>query len=270
MKIRITLYLFFGLFNSMFASGEWGPVGGRSVAMGLSQVACTDLWSVNNNQAGMAFYDRTAAGLYFENRFLLKELGSQTAAFTLKTRYGVLGSSVGYSGDASYNTTRAGLAYSRKLGNRFSAGIQLDYISTRLGDEYGKKSNVTFEAGILVKVTEQLAFGAHAFNPVHVRLSEYNNEYIPSTLNAGFSFTFSDKLLLTAEADKNSGFPLEFHSGAEYKLGRNAYARVGLTTNPARYTFGFGLEMKNLSIDLSSSMHPQLCYSPQASVQYTF
>jgi len=270
MRLSISLFLVIGLLKSGIAAGEWNVHGGLSAGMGLSSATNSDFWSVSNNQAGMAFYGKTAAGIYIENRFLLKEMGYQTGAFTLKTRYGILGAVVGYSGDANYSTTKAGLAYARKFGNRFSAGIQLDYFVTALGEEYGKRNNITFDAGIMVKVTEQLTVGAHIFNPVHVRVSEYNDESIPAILNGGFGFTFSDKLLITAEAYKNSDFPMEFRSGVEYKLNRVVYARIGLSTNPARYTFGFGIEMNNLSIDLSSSVHPQLGYSPQASLQYAF
>lgn len=271
MKSSFTLFIIlFALFKTALASGEWIAHGGRAAAMGFSSAATIDFWSVNNNQAGMAFYDKTAAGIYFENRFLIKEMGSQTGAFTLITKYGVLGTTVSYSGDANYSNTKAGLAYARKFGNRFSAGIQLDYIGTKLGEEYGKHSNITFDAGIMVKITDQLVFGAHTFNPVHVQLSDYNNERIPTTLNAGFGLNLSDNLLLTAEAYKNSEFPMELRTGAEYKLGKVAYARIGLSTNPARYTFGFGLDMKNLTFDLSSSVHSKLGYSPQVSIQYSF
>ncbi len=270
MRFSFTLLLFFGLLIAGKAQSEWSAQGGRSAAMGLSSAAVIDFWSINNNQAGMAFYNKTAAGIYFENRFLVKEAGTQTGAFMLKTKHGVIGATVGYTGDEYYNTTKAGLAYAMKFGSRFAAGIQLDYIGTTLGEEYGKRANITFDAGIMVKITEQLTFGAHTFNPMHVKLSDYNNESIPTTLNAGFGFTFSDKLLLTAEACKNSEFPMEFRTGAEYKLGKIAFARVGLTTNPARYTFGFGLEMKHFTLDLSSSVHSQLGYSPQVSMQYSF
>ncbi|MEI6060738.1 MAG: hypothetical protein WCR72_08520 [Bacteroidota bacterium] len=269
-RYSLTLFLLLVVFNSGKASGEWIAQGSRSAGMGLASAAVSDLWSANNNQAGMAFYDRTAAGVYCENRFLVKEMGYQAGAVTFKTRYGVLGVTLGYSGDADYNTSKAGLAYALKLGNRFAAGIRLDYIGTVLGEEYGKRRNVTFDAGIMARMNEHITFGVHAFNPMHVKLSEYNNERIPATLNAGFGFTFSDKLLLTAEAYKNSEFPLEFRSGAEYRLSRTACARVGLATNPARYTFGFGLEMSKLTVDISSSMHQQLGYSPQVSLQFTF
>lgn len=270
MRSAITLILVFGLLKAGISQSEWNSQGGRSAGMGLSSAAVSDFWSVNNNQAGMAFYDKTSAGIYFENRFQVKEFGEQAGAFTLKTKYGMFGATIGYSGNSNLNQTKAGIAYARKFGNRFAAGIQLDYIGTALGEDYGKRSSITFDAGLMVKISEQLSFGAHTFNPMHVKLSEYADERIPATVNAGFGFTFSDKLLLTAEACKNSEFPLEFRSGIEYKFSRVAFARIGLSTNPARYTFGFGLEMKKLTFDLSSSVHPQLGYSPQVSMQYSF
>jgi len=270
MKIGLTLLILLVFFKAGSASGEWISHGGRSAGMGLSSAAVIDFWSVNNNQAGMAFYNKTSAGIYYENRFLINEMASQAGAFTFKTRFGMLGATVGYSGDANYSNTKAGLAYAMKFGNRFAAGIQLDYIGTTLGEEYGKRANITFDIGVMVRITEQFTFGAHTFNPMHVKMSDYNNESIPATLNAGFGYTFSDKLLLTAEAFKNSEYPMEFRTGAEFKFSKIAYARIGLSTNPARYTFGFGLEMKNLTLDLSSSVHMQLGYSPQASLQYTF
>jgi hypothetical protein len=271
MRIRLPLsLLFLGLIYTGFAQTEWISQGGRSAGMGFSSAMVADFWSVNNNQAGMAFFGKTAAGAYFENRYMVKEAGTQAGGFTLNTKHGVFGVTVAYSGDANFNNTKAGLAYALKLGNNFSAGVQLDYIGTTLGEEYGKKSNITFDAGIMIRITKELMFGAHTFNPMHVKLSDYNDERIPTILNAGFGYTFSEKLLLTAEAYKNSEFPMEFRSGVEYKIAHVAYARVGITTNPGRYTFGFGLELKNFTLDFSSSVHSQLGYSPQVSLQYSF
>lgn len=270
MKISIILFILFLFHTAATASGEWFVLGSRSNGMGLASSATADFWSVNNNQAGMAFYDQTSAGIYFENRYLLKEMGTQTAAFTLKTRYGMLGTTVTYQGDAKYNSVKAGLAYSRKFGNRFAAGIQLDYISTSMSDGYGKRGNLTFDAGIMLRITEQLTFGAHTFNPVHAKISDYKNERIPTTMNAGFGFTLSDKIYLVADAFKSSETPVELRAGAEYRFVQKAFVRVGITTNPSRYTFGFGIELKNLTFDLSSSVHQQLGYSPQVSIHYSF
>jgi len=270
MKLNLISFFLLLLSSYGFASGDWAAHSGRSAGMGYTSAADIDLWSAHNNQAGLAFYEKTSAGIYIENRFLIKELATQSGAFTFKTKSGVFGATIDYSGDANYNTTMAGLAYGLKIGKRFAAGIRLDYIRTSIGEDYGNRSNLTFDLGILVKVTNQLTFGVHTFNPLHVKISEYNNERIPTILNTGLSYSFSEKLLLTVEANKNSERPMELLTGAEYKLNKIAYARIGLTTNPARYTFGIGLERKNLKLDISSTIHLQLGYSPQLSFQYTF
>lgn len=268
---KLLYYIFVFAFPiNLFAQSEWIPAGGRSAAMGSTSVTYTDFWSIHNNQAGLAFFDKTASGIYFENRYLIKELGYQSGAFALQTKYGMLGATMGYSGDANYNTTKVGVVYARKFGNRVAAGVQLDYIGTSLSENYGDKSIITFEAGILVKLTEQLTFGAHTFNPIHANLVKNESEWIPATLNAGLGYTISDKIILTAEAFKNSNHPLEFRTGAEYKLNHMMYTRLGLSTNPFKYTFGFGIELKQFSFDLASSVHPQLGYSPQVSLNYIF
>jgi hypothetical protein len=41
--------------------------------MGTASVALADFWSLQNNQAGLAYFNTPAAGAYFENRFLVKE-----------------------------------------------------------------------------------------------------------------------------------------------------------------------------------------------------
>ncbi|MDD3738025.1 MAG: hypothetical protein PHP31_01855 [Lentimicrobiaceae bacterium] len=244
--------------------------GGRQASMGYTSVTSTDFWSVTNNQAGLAFYNQSGVGLYYENRFLLKEMGFQQAAFALKTQYGSFGVSASYSGDANYNTAMGGIAYSMMLGKNIAAGVQIDVLNTSLPENYGKKTNVTFEIGIMAKITENIIFGAHTFNPIQAKLSDYNDERIPSTINAGLSYIFNDKLVIAAEAFKQSDRNMEFRSGLEYKFVDFAFARIGIATQPYRYTFGVGLQLSNFFIDLSSNVHQILGYSPQISLQYKF
>lgn len=258
------------LFVTARAGDHWRPAGARSAAMGMVSVSFPDSWSIHNNQAGMAFYNRPVAAFYYENSFLLKELGYQAAAFTLPTRYGVFGGNVAYTGDAVYNEANAGIAYSRAFGNHFAAGIQLDYLHTGLSNEYGSSGLATFEAGILAKLTSNLTFGAHVFNPLSRKVSAHCDERIPAIMRAGFTYTFSEALLLSAEVSKNSLQPIQFMAGTEYRFFKKGFARIGLATNPFKYTFGFGLEIKNFTFDISSSIHEVLGYSPQVSLQYAF
>lgn len=248
----------------------WLPAGGRSAAMGTASVSMNDLWSSHNNQAGMAFLKKPAIGLYYENRYLLKELSYKAAAAAIPTRYGTFGLNLGYSGDKLFSTLDAGLAYAMAFGSRFAAGIQLDMLQARLSESYGNRIMATFEAGIQARLSEQLSFGAHVFNPFQVKLEDYHDGRVPAIMNAGFSYTFSERLLWAAEVMKNTEFPLQFMTGAEYKFFDKGFVRLGMTTSPFIYTFGFGLALDKIHLDLSSSVHETLGYSPQASFYYVF
>ena len=185
---RIYYLLLFTLLPwAAYPANEWFPIGAKMTSMGYTSVTYVDLWSVHNNQAAMAFCNQAAIGAYFENRFMIRELGYQAAAIVLPTRYGSIGANVLFNGDQNMNQLMAGFCYARKFGEKFSAGIQVDYMQTFLAEGYGLHQALTFEGGILAKINKELSFGAHIFNPVSARLATYNDERIPTEMNAGFN-----------------------------------------------------------------------------------
>jgi hypothetical protein len=249
---------------------EWITAGGKSAATGFTSATDGDFWSVHNNPAGMAFFNQPAAGIYYENRLLIRELGYQCGAFILPTKYGPIGGNLTYYGDQNLNRLQAGIAYARKFGDRVAAGLQFDFLRSFLAENYGSRKTITFAAGIQAKITHDLLFGAHVFNPVSAKISSYNDERIPSVINAGVTYTFSDRFNFTTEAVKSSFRPLDIRAGAEYRFMKSACARAGITTSPFRYTFGCGIMLGALTIDFSSSVHQVLGFSPQISMQYQF
>lgn len=267
-KIAASLILIFVPYY-LLATGNV-PEGGRSAAMGNASVAMADFWSLQNNQAGLAFYNQPAAGVYFENRFLVKEMSLNTGGVVLPVNSGVLGVKFSYFGFDLYNESKVGLAYARKFGDNFSAGLQLDYLITSIGDDYGKKGVVTFEAGILSKINENLSIGAHVFNPIHAKVVEYADERIPAILRIGAAYSFDKNLMLTVEAEKETDFDPALRFGAEYRIIDEVFVRGGLSSNPGQYTFGFGLNLNRLKVDFASSVHHVLGYSPQISLTYSF
>lgn len=259
-------FLFFNFTDAQY----WTACGGRASSMGNASVALSDPWSVNNNPAGMAFVKRASAGLYTENHYFLKELSNQAAAFTQPTRSGVFGSCVNYSGTSVFNTMSAGLAYARLFGNQLAAGIKLDILRTSLSEGYGTRTCGTFEAGMQLLLTNKLFLGVHIFNPLHTRLSKNGDEKIPSIMRTGLSYSYSGALSITTEIKKNSENPMEFLTGLEYKFSGKGFIRLGFSTAPLIYSFGVGYVIRQLSIDISSTYHEILGFSPQASLQYTF
>ena len=197
-------FLVFVLFlSSSLLKAQNFTSGARSSSLSGASSTFSDVWSCQNNQAGLAFLTSAEAGVYYENRFLLKELSGASFVFAApvskKASFGFCYNTFGYS---VFRQSKAGLAYAMKLSENFSAGLQLDYFTTGIQDPmnaYGKRSIVTGEAGFIAKLTSQVTVSGHLFNIVRAQLAEYNNEILPVILKAGIQYKFSEKLVVVGD-----------------------------------------------------------------------
>jgi hypothetical protein len=268
--LLFTTSVLFLLSQIAFAGGDNRPSGARSAAMGTSSVALTDIWSAFNNQAGLARLSSPTAGIYYENRFLLKELGYKAGAFALPLNQGTVAMSFSHFGYAAYNESKIGLAFAKAFGKYIAFGLQLDYNMARLAESYGNRNFITFEAGLLANITPALAVGAHVYNPIRAKLSEFNYERAPVIMRLGAAYEITDKIILTAETEKDMDHEANFKAGLEYKLIPQLHLRGGISTNPSSNSFGVGIFAGDFIIDISASYHNVLGFSPQASLNYKF
>ncbi|MGL4598975.1 MAG: hypothetical protein ACRCYO_15765, partial [Bacteroidia bacterium] len=171
MRHRFLLSIFM-LFSLAVVAGDNDPLGARSAGFAQSGVALRgDLWSVHNNQAGLAHITTFQAGLFYENRFLLKELSMKAFGAALPTKAGVFGLEASSFGYSQFSQNKLGLAFAKKLGERFSAAVQLDYLQTRIAENYGTGSSIAAELGILAEPVKNLQLGFHVFNITRSKLN---------------------------------------------------------------------------------------------------
>jgi hypothetical protein len=267
---RFLVLLFLLIAIDVLGAGDNVPEGARSAALGGASVALADFWSLQNNQAGLAWQQHLTAGAYYENRFLVKELSLKSAGAVLPVSYGVFGLKISHFGYEQFNESKVGLAYARKLSENFAVGVQLDYLHTAIGGDYGAHGAITFEVGLLAHIDDHLSLGAHVYNPIRAPIADYADERIPAAFRLGAAYAFDNNLTLTAEAEKQSDFDVNLKMGIEYRLIPQLCVRGGIATNPALYSFGFGVLLGNLQIDISSSIHQVLGYSPQVGLIYHF
>ncbi|MBK9732772.1 MAG: hypothetical protein IPO83_16075 [Chitinophagaceae bacterium] len=250
------------------AGNEPQSIGAKTNAMGGAGITLADPFSIFNNQAAMAFVKDISVGIFSERRFMMSELGYNAGGVILPTKSGVFGVSVSYSGFDVYNEKKAGLSYARLFSKKISGSIQFDYLGTSIA-EYGNGSTFTFEAGLLVKITDKFSTGAHVFNPVRVN-SGFIDEKAPTVLKLGISYEASDKVWLAAEAKKDIDQAVQLCAGLEYRVIDALHLRAGFGTNPALYTFGAGINVAQLKIDMAATYHQVLGVSPQLSISYAF
>lgn len=269
--MKKSLPLLFSCFISvaLFGGNDNYPLGGRSAGMGHASVALGgDLWSVHNNQAGLAWVNTIQGGFYYENRFLVKELGMKAGAVVLPIRQGTFGLEVSSFGFSQYGENKYGLSFARKFGTRVAAGIQLDYLTTRIAGEYGSVGAPAAEIGVMAEPVSHLRIGVHIFNPTRAKLADYNDERVPTLMRFGGQYTFSEKVFLSAELEKDVDFKAVFRGGIEYHPVKEFYLRAGAASNPGLSAFGFGVELKQFRLDLASTFHSVLGFTPQVSLQY--
>ena len=250
-------------------SQDNSPLGSSSNGIGNASVSLSDVWSVQNNQAGLGFIKEINAGVYYQNQFLLKELGTKAFAFAAPVKGGTVGVCVSNFGYTLYSQNKYGLAFGKSFGDKISAGIMMDYISTSI-PEYGKRSSFVAEAGIQAKPIKNLTIGVHIFNLTRTKLADYNDERIPTIMRLGANYKFSEKVFVALETEKDIDKQAMVKAGLEYMPIKELYLRVGVATNPSLSCFGIGINLKKFHLDLSSTYHSVFGFSPQIGLSYRF
>ncbi len=267
-RIILFLFIIFKIHFDCFSSGENIKTGSRSAGMAHASVCLHDIWSIYNNQAGLASTKSFSAGISFENRFRLKELSYKTAAIILPFKSNVFGLSVSQFGFSLYNENKIGLSYSKNLNAKLSAGVQLNYLKTNIGDNFGNTSNILGEIGFQYVLSPQLTIGAHLYNPYQPKSNTMMHEKAPTIIRFGISYLPSDKIIIAIETEKTVNYSPIFKVGIEYHPAQKVYIRSGVSTNPTFNAAGFGLEFTHFKLDFAASYHQTLGFTPNISIIY--
>ena len=257
------------LFASLIQAQNEGITGALAYGLAGTSSLTSDLWSTNNNPAGLASLKKWQTGISYENQFLLSELSNKTAVITAPVANGSFGFSVNQFGYSSLNENRIRLSYGQQLGKKFAMGIQLNYSSTRIGDGYGQTNAFSGNIGILALINDELTLSAVVINPNRAKLAEFTDERLPTLLKLGLKYDFSKKVTVFTEVAKDIDFDANVRVAVEYKAIDLLYFRAGYATNPALSSFGFGLNLDQFKLDFASGFDSNLGFSPQVSLSYS-
>lgn len=268
MKKCLLTTLFFLSISSAF-SIENHPAGARALGLSNAFVSLTDTWSTFHNQAGIARFSNLTAGVYYESKFQVEELSLVAGSLVLPAGAGNFGFSFSQFGKGTFKEDKFGLAFAKRLGNRFSAGIQLDYLAQTFPENERSKGFVTFEGGIIFQPEEHLFLGGHVFNPILGGIdSPAGTIKMPAVFQLGGHYQFDETVLISIEADKDTENRAVLKSGIEYLPVENLALRVGISGQPVHFTAGMGYKIGKLSADIGFSYHGNLGVTPSVSVQF--
>lgn len=268
MRKLIGILSFSVLTITAFATGDPIASGAQARAMGGASLTLSGVWASMQNQAAMVGIDGFAAGVAYDNRFLVSELSTANLVLAKSIGDGVFGLNFSRYGYSAYREQKLGFGYARKLGQDFSIGVQIDYMQIALGNGYGSNGKLTWEGGILYNVSDKISLAAHVFNPIRVQLAEFNDERMPAVLRFGGNYRFSDRVLLTAQLDKNINYDVIVGAGLEYMVVEDVLVRAGISGGSSLFSFGAGYRFKGFQIDIATSYHQVLGFSPQIGLTY--
>ncbi len=266
MKKFYTLILFLISYLCVDAQTNYGP---RITAMGNAGVALQDVWGVQKNQAGIASLKNAVLSVGYENRFSIKELGTQSAIFVLPIKNYTIGASFQSYGVNAYKETKTGLSLARAFGPKLLTAININYHQLKI-ENYGNTQSFSVEVGLQYEALPRLWLGTHIANPNQSKYRDQTEQIIPAHIQFGASYIFSDQLIISSELEKTLDAQADFKAGLEYKVVKFIAIRGGISVNPFKQFAGFGIKYQKLNLDFTVASHPVLGYSPQISVGYEF
>ncbi len=260
------------LITSFFTRSQSGDIpfqpGAAAGGMGMAQVASFSPWATHYNPGLIPWAETGTFAIGVDNRFLVSELSGQGFAGIMPIKNSAVGLSFTHYGFSQYNRSRIGGSYGLKLSEHMAAGISMHYDLLSLGGIYGKGSAISASLGFSAKVNDDLMLAASVFNPFRASFSNNIEENLPALLNIGVNYKFSEKVNMSAELEKDINQRPGMKLGLEYLPIEILYLRAGFKTLPQSYTFGVGLQLKQIKIDIASWVHPVLGVSPMLSIQY--
>ena len=233
--------------------------------MGSVCILRSGFWPSFQNQALLAHHKSISAGIIFESRFNISELGTRAAGVIIPAGRTSLGIVYSYFGYSQFRRETGGVACGLKLSENLSAGIQVDYFSEKAAGEYENIQSLTYEAGLLFKPKENITAGVHVFNPVPNSL---RRSFLPSSLRAGAGIELSRVLFAGAEAEMSSGKDLILRTGFEYEAVKNLWLRGGFSSENTSFTFGLGYSLGSLKLDLAFATHEKLGITSSVSLVF--
>ncbi len=265
MKKYSTTLLFFLICHLYFCQNVFDQ-GAISTSICGANVTQNDLWSINNNIGSLANIENMALGVSINNRFLISDYSTGTLAFALPIKNGAFGVNYSNFGNENYAIHSSGIGYSMGLGKNISAGIKINYLLIDLGENYGAKSIFSADLGVNSKLSSALTMGVIIKNPTLSKVSEFEDERIPTSIQVGLDYSVSDQLNTIICFEKDILFAPSVKAAIIYSPIENITLRGGVGTNPTTFGFGIGSNIKKITIDIGSQYHQILGFSPELSI----
>lgn len=254
------LFLCFGCWTILSASAQTDPLtqahGARSQGLGNVRVHLPDTWTYFNNIGALDRTEESGVGVGFDHRFGLQELSTVDLALAWKNDFGTVGVGISRFGGKLFNQQLLGIGVSNTLGI-VSLGAKIDWFQTHM-EGFGSGNAFIFSMGGVAALGPKFFLGAHFSNLNRAKFDQNSPQRLPTAIQLGFSYLPTESVKVFAEVEKDIELSPFLKAGIEYQLQKWLTLRTGVSTNPARLSFGMGLRKERFGFDYAYGQNTSL------------
>ena len=260
MKIKIFFPFNFLLITNLIASAQLQMADVRDMAMGNATVACLPSSGISKNISFIPGERKSSISCIASNNYFIKDLSPVFVSFMKSFNDNLaIVTAIGRMGNKSFSEQFIETGIAKKLGQKFYAGIKIQYHQWVVSESYYENSHAFIPSiGLFTNPLKNLCFGVLIRNPVRVRMNAIEQNKLPVLINPGISCKVSEKVLIAFSVTQQSDQPLSSQLGIEYLFHSKLFFRFGWHTVPVSETFGFGLKLNKINLDLAFQTHPVL------------
>jgi len=228
------------------------------------------IFSVLSNPAGITEVSSPGIAVSYVAPYNLHKLSNRSVTGILPTKAGSFSFLFTQAGYLLSLINRYGFAYARKFGSHVSASLMFNGITHRLNgtDNYGGFFSVI---GMQFFPSKAVNIGFVIQNIEQSKIAYPDRKVlIPVLYVAGISWQPMEELSLKAEMEKNQELKPQYKFGIEYSPLDLLTLRGGVRGNPVEISFGTGLKLKFVVLDIGISYHQQLGVTSGASLNFSF
>jgi hypothetical protein len=260
--------LLFSLIICYLSSYSQTKVGAPNEAIGNATSTTSNLWSAWHNPAGISSHQQLSLGISYRTVQGLEGFNTASLAVALPAKIGAFGVGVSRFGDQLYNEQQVSLSYGSKFGIT-DLGIRLAYHQYHF-EGFGNKGLPIISFGGITTITSEFFIGAFIENINQAKISDFQDERIPTIMQVGISYHPLESIALNVDIQKDVEFEATVLVGVSYAIIDNLTINTGFNTTPAKQFFGLDLKANNIKGKLSYAVANQraLGFSHQLSIQY--
>lgn len=287
MKIRLfILFLLLIRFSTAGVFDDRYP-SVRATGMSNAYVAvANDVWAAYYNPAGLAQLENYEAGFTYQKPFNMSFFKNVflSAAMPLPQKYGTMGVSfenfgVEYGGDwlsSEYTATLShGFYLLNDIHSSLSFGYNLSYYYWKLaesvgGIDLGSAGTFGLSVGLQASLYTRTYIGVYVYNINTPKIGSETLHELPQRIVIGAAYRPFTGVTTSLTINRTVGYETQVEGGFEFYVIKYLNFRLGSSTQPNRFSAGFGLHYLGIQIDYAFRNHPVLAETHQFGIIYHF